>query len=61
MIIDLPSFIEKESRYWKELESTLASLDRDSFRKRDLAFYQRLFYLAERAAADLARLRAFAM
>lgn len=59
MIIDLPAFIEKESRYWKELEVTLANLDRDSFRQRDLAFFQRLFYLTERAAADLARLRSF--
>lgn len=59
MIIDLPRFLEKESPQWKELEEMLNRFERDSFQKRDLAFLQRFHYLAERAAADLARLRSF--
>jgi len=59
MIIDLPKFIARESPYWKELEGHLTQLERDAFRGRDLEFYQKLFYLTERASADLARMRSF--
>lgn len=59
MIIDLPKFISRESPYWKELEDHLTRLERDSFKRRDLEFYQRLFYLTERTSADLARIRSF--
>ena len=59
MIIDLERFVAAEQHYWSELESQLAGLERDPHRHPDLAAVERLHYLYQRAASDLARLASF--
>jgi uncharacterized membrane protein SpoIIM required for sporulation len=60
MIIDLPRFIQAERHYWTQLEACVARLEDDAVKTLSLTELQRLHYLYERAAADLARINTFA-
>lgn len=60
MIIDLPRFIQAERPYWTQLEEYVARMESDAVKALSLAELQRLHYLYERAAADLARINTFA-
>ena len=57
MIIDLPRFIEQEKPYWNELEQWLERLETNPERALGLKQVERLHYLYERAASDLAGMR----
>lgn len=61
MIIDLNRFVAAEESYWKELETQLDRLDRDRTARGslDLPGAERLHYLYQRAASDLARVATF--
>ncbi len=63
MIIDLARFVAAEQPSWDELSAALDGLERDrSLRGRaglDLSRAERLHYLYQRAASDLARLATF--
>ena len=59
MIIDLERFIHEEKKYWTELEAILDKLDRDPFKKINLAEIKRLHYLYQRTSSDLARVMGF--
>ncbi len=56
MIIDLPGFIQREKKYWDELENRLQYLEEEPFAALDLQQVERFHYLYERASADLGRL-----
>ncbi len=56
MILDLAGFMQKEKPYWTELESVLNRIEEDPFARLSVAELQRLHYLYERAASDLAQL-----
>ncbi len=59
VILDLDPFIRRERPYWEELERALARLvERERLGGVDEA--RRFYYLYERAAADLAKVRTFA-
>ena len=58
MIIDLARFVAHEQVYWTELASQLDALESGRARL-DLARAERLHYLYQRAAGDLARLATF--
>jgi len=60
MIIDLPNFIQRERKYWDELDRFLKRLENDSFVALDLEQVERLHYLYERTSADLGRVNTFA-
>lgn len=55
MILDLERFTAAEKPFWEELESHLSAAKDNPFRKTDVEAATRLFYLYQRAAADLAR------
>ena len=61
MIIDLERFVSAERACWDELETRLDALEHHGSRRggRDLAAAERLHYLYQRAAGDLARLDTF--
>ena len=63
MLIDLPRFLATEQSFWDELSAQLDRLERDrSLRGNgglDLPGAERLHYLYQRAASDLARLDTF--
>ncbi len=61
VIIDLERFVSAERGYWDELETRLDALDQHGSRDGglDLAAAERLHYLYQRAAGDLARLDTF--
>ncbi len=61
MIIDLARFVAAEQTYWDELETQLDRLDSDRSARGvlDLPRAERLHYLYQRAAGDLARLATF--
>ncbi len=61
MIIDLERFVAAERPSWDELETRLDALDQHGSRRGglDLAAAERLHYLYQRAAGDLARLDTF--
>jgi uncharacterized membrane protein SpoIIM required for sporulation len=59
MIIDLERFAAAEKHYWAELESQLDLLERNPHEQLDLPQLERLHYLYQRAASDLARLATF--
>ena len=61
MIIDLEKFVAAEQGYWNELETRLDALDFDRSARGalDLSRAERLHYLYQRAASDLARLATF--
>ena len=61
MIIDLEKFVAAEQGYWNELEARLDALDFDRSARGalDLPGAERLHYLYQRAASDLARLATF--
>ncbi len=61
MIIDLEKFVAAEQGYWTELETQLDALDFDRSARGalDLSSAERLHYLYQRAASDLARLATF--
>ena len=61
MIIDLERFVSAERGYWDELETRLDALDQHGSRRGglDLDAAERLHYLYQRAAGDLARLDTF--
>ncbi len=58
MIIDLERFVAQEQAFWSELEGQLDALESDRLRL-DLPRAERLHYLYQRAAGDLARLATF--
>ncbi len=60
MIVDLRRFVTAGRPLWSELERSLDRLERDPDAARPLADLERLFYLYERSASDLARLSSFA-
>ena len=61
MIIDLARFVAAEESYWNELQAQLDVLedDRSARGALDLPRAERLHYLYQRAASDLARLATF--
>ena len=61
VIIDLERFVSAERGYWDELETRLDTLEHHDSRRGglDLAAAERLHYLYQRAAGDLARLDTF--
>ncbi len=61
VIIDLARFVAAEQDYWNELENQLDRLDNDRSARGalDLPGAERLHYLYQRAASDLARLATF--
>lgn len=61
VIIDLTRFVAAEQAYWTELEEQLDRLDRDRSTRGslDLPGAERLHYLYQRAASDLARVATF--
>ena len=61
MIIDLERFVSAERACWDELETRLDALEHHGSRRGglDLAAAERLHYLYQRAAGDLARLDTF--
>ncbi len=63
MLIDLPRFVAAEQSSWDELSAALDALERDSSlhgnAALDLPRAERLHYLYQRAASDLARLATF--
>lgn len=60
MIIDLEQFIREAQPRWRALEQFVLRLEDDPLASLDLAEAQRLHYLYERTASDLARLTTFA-
>lgn len=56
MILDPERFAAVERPFWTELETTLDRLERDAAARLDLPGAERLYYLYQRACADLARL-----
>lgn len=60
MIIDLPRFLAGERPTWRELEQMLKRLEDAPDTVLDLEATRRLYYLYQRAAADLARVQTFA-
>lgn len=56
MILDPERFAAAERPFWTELEGTLDRLERDAAARLDLPGAERLYYLYQRACADLARL-----
>jgi hypothetical protein len=60
VIVDLDRFVAAGRPRWRELEGRLERFERDPDAVRALPEIERLFELYEHAAADLARLSAFA-
>jgi uncharacterized membrane protein SpoIIM required for sporulation len=60
VIVDLQKFLRQEQPYWEELQATLQRLENDAFARLNIDQLQRLYYLYQRAAADLASLGTFA-
>lgn len=60
MILDLAQFIEQERPYWQELEKILETHARDPYRVMTVDEISRLYYLYQRASADLVKLNTFA-
>lgn len=60
MILDLQKFLLQEQPYWAELQTMLQRLENDTFARLSIDQVKRLYYLYQRAAADLARLSTFA-
>ena len=56
MILDPERLAAAERPFWTELESTLDRLERDAAARLDLPGAERLYYLYQRACADLGRL-----
>jgi uncharacterized membrane protein SpoIIM required for sporulation len=59
MILDLPKFVASERSYWTELESALDRLESEPGRRPALEALRRLYYLYQRASADLAKMATF--
>ncbi len=59
MIIDLKKFITAERPYWNELAQILARHEQDPYRRMDFGEIKRLYYLYQRASADLAKISTF--
>jgi uncharacterized membrane protein SpoIIM required for sporulation len=59
MIIDLKKFITHEQPYWDELTDLLQKRDEDPHRLLDLRQIKHLYYLYQRASADLAKISTF--
>ena len=60
MILDLAQFLKTERPYWQELEAQLEKLARDPQREMSVEGISRLYYLYQRASADLVKLNTFA-
>jgi uncharacterized membrane protein SpoIIM required for sporulation len=60
VILDLERFIREEQPFWKELSAMLDRIERDAACRPSLDEAQRLHYLHQRAASDLARITTFA-
>jgi uncharacterized membrane protein SpoIIM required for sporulation len=61
MIIDLEKFIDAERPFWTELEDTLKRLEEDPGRRMDFDEIRRLYYLYQRASADLVKINTFSV
>jgi len=59
MIIDLKKFITIEQPYWDELADLLQRREDDPHRPMDLSQIRHLYYLYQRASADLAKISTF--
>ncbi len=59
MIIDLKRFIAQERPFWDELAAVITQNETDPYRRMDYPQIQRLYYLYQRASADLARISTF--
>jgi uncharacterized membrane protein SpoIIM required for sporulation len=59
MIIDLKKFIAAERPYWEELDLLIRRRQSDPYRSMDLAQIRRIYYLYQRASADLAKIQTF--
>jgi uncharacterized membrane protein SpoIIM required for sporulation len=59
MIIDLKRFISVERPFWDELAELIKRREDDPYRRMDYAQIKRLFYLYQRASADLAKISTF--
>jgi uncharacterized membrane protein SpoIIM required for sporulation len=59
VILDVPRFIAAERSYWSELEALLGRLETDTGARLSASEIERLHYLYQRAAADLARVATF--
>jgi uncharacterized membrane protein SpoIIM required for sporulation len=59
VIIDLKRFIAVERPYWDELADIMKRRQDDPYRRMDYPEIKRLFYLYQRASADLAKIRTF--
>lgn len=60
MILDLSHFLSQERPYWQELEKILMRLANDPQRVMTVNEISRLYYLYQRASADLVKLNTFA-
>lgn len=60
MILDLDKFIAKERPFWEELSELLRVQAADPGRKPPLTEARRFYYLYQRTAADLVKLKTFA-
>jgi len=60
MILDLAHFLRQERPFWTELEKKLERLASDPQRKMSVEEISRLYYLYQRASADLVKLNTFA-
>lgn len=60
MILDLQKFLLQEQPYWEELQTLLQRLENDAFARLSIDQLKRLYYLYQRAAADLAKISTFA-
>jgi uncharacterized membrane protein SpoIIM required for sporulation len=60
MIIDLAHFIDRERKYWDEMEALLKYIEEEPLATLSLEKVERLHYLYERTSADLARVNTFA-
>ncbi|MEJ2039913.1 MAG: stage II sporulation protein M, partial [Desulfosarcinaceae bacterium] len=59
MIIDLKRFIAAERPFWDELADLIRRREEDPYRRMDYTQINRLYYLYQRASADLAKISTF--
>lgn len=59
MIIDLKRFITAERPYWNDLAHLLDRHDQDPYRRMNFEEIKQLYYLYQRASADLAKISTF--
>ncbi|MFT5127113.1 MAG: putative membrane protein SpoIIM required for sporulation [Rhodothermales bacterium] len=59
MILDLHTFVQREQPYWQELKTAIGYQSDAVQSRRSLEEIQRLHYLYQRAAADLAKMQTY--